>query len=68
MRLWRAFKNLFGPRSIDFDGPIDPKFISNKNIPEVVFERDVGMYNYGYDKKKGMYKVLICPLERDIEV
>ncbi len=72
MGFWSRLTKMFSSKNIDLAAtvqePINPNFIDDKYIPEVVFDRDVGLYNYGIDKEKNTYRVLIAPLEKEIIV
>jgi hypothetical protein len=72
MWLLTALKKMFSNENVVFSEPVieplNPLYIDDKYIPEVVFDKDVGIYNCGIDKEKHVYKVLISPLEKEIIV
>jgi hypothetical protein len=72
VELWRAFKKMFSGQNVDLDTvvlePLNPYFIDDKYIPEVVFEGNVLIYNYAIDIEKNTYKVLMSPLTKEYTV
>ena len=60
-------KRLFGKKYLNgykvgqtyiFNDPVPHGHIGNDFIPDVIFERNVTLYNCGYDEKKKLFKVI----------
>ena len=60
MDLLRVIKNYFKPKVVD-SVVYNPLFIPDAQIPASVFDRDVILWNYGFDEKRKVYKVLVMP-------
>ncbi len=71
MGLWKWWSSLWDsmdtkPTVIEeIQVPLNPLFIDDKFIPEVVLDRNVGIYNCGYDKQLKGYKIIVFPCDKE---
>ncbi len=65
--LTRLFNKIFGTKLLKqykvgetyfFNDTVPKGHIENEFIPDVIFDRNVSLYNCGYDSKRKLFKVI----------
>lgn len=58
-KLIRKLKYHFGKKYVEYNDDSYEDCIPNEYIPDIIMDKDIVMYNYGYCEQKNMFKVLI---------
>ena len=47
--------------TVIYNDPVPRGFLTNEHLPDIIFERDVMLYNAGVDTVKNVYRVIATP-------
>lgn len=50
--------------TVIYNDPVPKGFLTNEHLPDIIFDRDVMLYNAGIDTVKNVYRVIATPKVR----